>query len=310
MSLYTLQQSINWAKTFIEYSPLTAGTGFEPSASTASMIRSTITNAPFSWSWNRSENSVTSTVQGQQDYTVSIPSFGFLEKASLYNATSSRYHEITNVLNTDALSQDQNQSRAVNISVIGITIGTSVKFRLTPVPDQVYTLYLTYQNRIPSFGPYVITAVGAASGSNTTYTGLFDPLSFPTAAIATMVGCTTPANNGAFVVVSCSGTSLVVANAGGVAESETAASAQNLAWIIPDSFIDVYNALFMAEAYANVDDNRSQAYRSRGVAALLGKAQGLTDMQRNVFMSTYLGQNASSIAVGIKAQQGQQARSV
>src|ERR1700693_1013909 len=53
--MYTLTQTINFSQTYIEYSPLTAGAGFEPALSIASMIRSTIMNSPFTWPWNRNE---------------------------------------------------------------------------------------------------------------------------------------------------------------------------------------------------------------------------------------------------------------
>ncbi len=70
--MYTLQQTINWAKPYIQYQPLTAGTGSEPAISIATMIRNSILAAPMTWPWNRAE--VTQAItSGTQDYTMAGP---------------------------------------------------------------------------------------------------------------------------------------------------------------------------------------------------------------------------------------------
>ena len=76
----------------------------------------------------------------------------------------------------------------------------------------------------------------------------------------------------------------------------------------PDSFSDIYNNLFLAEMYDVVDDARAQQRRMRGVAALLSKAQGLTDMQRSQILAQWDSRSLQSLSAQIRTQQGNQAR--
>lgn len=80
-------------------------------------------------------------------------------------------------------------------------------------------------------------------------------------------------------------------------------------WPIPSYYKDVFNNLFLAEAFQSVeDDQNSQRYRMRGVAALLAKAEGLTEMQRSAFLAQYLSRDAQHASQSLRTQQGVQAR--
>jgi hypothetical protein len=242
---YTLQQSVNWAQTFIEYSPLTAGTGNEPAISIGSMVRSTILNAPFTWPWNRNEFPLIAAdalVAGTQDYEYLIDDFAYLEKVSLLSADSTYGYELKNVYNTNILGVPSSTAQAQpdGVAVKSYVPGTSVSLRFLSNPDQSYTGILTYQML---------------------------PISF-------------------------------------AALSDTWAP-------IPDSFMDVFNNLFLAEALENVDDARGQYYRQRGIAALLSKAEGLTQMQINAFLAQYSSRGTSQqLAAQQRVQQGTQARAI
>jgi len=65
-----------------------------------------------------------------------------------------------------------------------------------------------------------VTAAGNASGGTTTYFGNFSP-TIPANSLVTITGFANVANNGQFVVVSCTGAQLVVNNPNGVAETPT-----------------------------------------------------------------------------------------
>src|SRR5258708_11633006 len=80
--MFTTQHSINFARPYIEYAPCNAGNGGEPATSVCSMIRNTFMNAPMTWNWNRNTLAF-STVQGQQDYPIVVPDFGFMENWTL-----------------------------------------------------------------------------------------------------------------------------------------------------------------------------------------------------------------------------------
>jgi hypothetical protein len=67
--------------------------------------------------------------------------------------------------------------------------------------------------------PATLTAAGNASGGNTAYTGTFDTTKFPANDYVAVWGFTNAGNNGSFKIVSVTGTTLTVANTGGVAET-------------------------------------------------------------------------------------------
>ena len=310
----TLQGTVNWAQALIaSYPPLTAGAGFEPAVTIASIIRNSMMNAPMSWSWNRFEDSTTSTVVGTQDYTVALTNFGWLEKASLTDPNGVIW-EIKDVYNTNALSKSTVQQRPSAVAIIANTPGTNIKIRFLGVPDQIYTVNLTYQGLATQFGPFVVQSAANAIGANTSYTGIFTPASFPTGTTATIAGFVThTVNNGTFVVVSCNVTTLIVANAAGVSETPTpAASVINGSWApIPDQYSDIYSNLFLAEAFeVSMDSAEAARYRQRGVAALLAKAEGLTQTQINIFREQWLTRDSEVQSTTLRVQQGNTARGI
>lgn len=309
----TLQNSINFAGPYIQYSPLTAGLGQEPAASIGSIIRNSLLSAPMTWYFNRAEITFP-TVVGQQDYTISTaPDLAFVEKVSLTD-DSGNIWEIKDVYDNESLSPSSFQQRPSAMSIQTSPIVTGVqnyKFRFLGVPDQIYTVTIEYQKLSPQFGPFFITSCGTASGGNTAYTGSFDTLSFPVGAAAVITGFKTNAvNNGSFVVVSCTSTLLTLVNGSGVAET-VSAFANNFSWSpIPNQFSDVYNNLFLSEALATVDDARAQIYRQRGVAAMLAKATGLTEMQKNAFAQQWLARGVERQALAGSTQTGNAGRGI
>jgi len=307
--MYTLFDSINYSQPYINYSPLTAGVASNPAVNIATMIRNAFLNAPMSWSWNRNEQTF-ATVAGTQDYTESWTDFGFIEKCSLTDSNSNVW-EVRDVYNTNALGVSSFQQQPNAVSVLLNTFGSSQKFRFMGAPDAIYTVTMTYQKFSIPFAQFTLSAAGNASLGHTTYTGVFTPSYFITGANATVAGFSTAANNGTFPIVSCNATSLVLSNAGGVAES-TAATVINSDWSpIPDSFSDVYNNLFLAEAFSVVDEeNSAMRYRQRGIAALLSKAEGLTSTQINAFLAQFLARDSQTLANTLRVQQGNQARGI
>jgi hypothetical protein len=310
---FTLQNTINFVETYIQYAPLTAGLGQEPAVSTGSMVRNSMLNAPLTWQFNRNEVTFP-TVVGQQDYTLAtMPDMSFVEKVALTDDAGNVY-EIKDIYNNSALAVSSFQQRPSAVSVESSSVITSVlnyKLRFLGVPDKIYTVTVTYQKLAPQFGPYFITSAANAAGGNTVYTGSFDPLSFPTGATAIITGFKTNAvNNGSFTVVSVTTTTLTLANAAGVAET-ISAYANNFSWApIPDQYSDVYNNLFLSEAMAGVDDARAQLYRQRGVAALMAKSTGLTEMQKNAFAQQWLARGTERAAAAGMAQIGNNSRGV
>lgn len=310
---FTLQNSINFAQPYIQYSPLTAGLGSEPAVSIGTMIRSIMTAPPLTWDWNRIIDTSISTTTNGQDYQLTATGFGFLEKATLTDAQGNTF-EIKDVYNNMPLSLDATNpvsgGRPNAIAVMSRGSGT-VNLRLMPAADQVYTLTLIYQSAPGQMGPFFITSCGNQSGGNTTYNGSFDPDSFPTGGTATITGFVThTVNNGSFTIVSVTTSTLVLANAAGVAET-ISAYASNQAWSpIPDAFALIYNILFLGEALAVVDDSRAQVYRQRGIMALLSRAEGLTETQKNIFAQQWIARGVERAYALSMSQMGNAGRGV
>ena len=314
MSL-TLLDTLNFSAGFIQGEPIYAWTGYNPAVTIATMVRNTIMNAPFTWPWNRNESTGLLTLAaGTQDYTVALTDFAYLEKISLLATApvppSATYqYEIKNIHNTYALAAGRKQSQPDSACVKYYTPGTNLSLRFLAVPDQAYAGTITYQKLPIPFKQFSITAVGNAAGGNTSYTGTFIALFFTAGNYATVSGFANAANNGTFAIVSCNATTLVLANPSGSAVS-AAATVVNSDWgPIPDSFSDIYNNLFLAEAFAAADDARTQEYRVRGIAALLSKAEGLSQMQVNAFLSQWFSTTeAQTLARTLGTQQGLQGR--
>jgi hypothetical protein len=118
----TLQNTINFALPFIQYSPLTAGLGQEPAVSIASMIRTSLLNAGVGpWYWNRNNGPIP-LAKGQQDYLLFAEDFGYIEKCTVAD-DQGRVWELKDVHNSSALSVSTEQQRPNAISLEGGAVG-------------------------------------------------------------------------------------------------------------------------------------------------------------------------------------------
>lgn len=102
----------------------------------------TILAPPFAWQWNRS--SITfNTVIGQSDYSQSLPTFGWLERATIYNSTlEPPTYELE--IKT-AISADGDNIRPAYICPLLDDNAGNITFRIFPIPDLVYTVTLMFQ---------------------------------------------------------------------------------------------------------------------------------------------------------------------
>jgi hypothetical protein len=78
---------------------------------------------------------------------------------------------------------------------------------------------------------------------------------------------------------------------------------------IPIFYMDIFNNLFLAECFqANGDPAEAGIYRRRGMAALVSKAEGLTEMQRNMMVAQAMNSDLQTIAANLRTQTASQAR--
>lgn len=148
-STIQLQQTIAWAAPFVNFRPLALGTNSEPAMSSANTILQTILGAPFAWPWNRKTVSFTTTA-GQQDYSVAVSDLGYVELAAVNLPTGSAPNTFPMGIVT-ILGQATEQGRPHTIARQLDDDNGNLTFRLLPVPDQVYTVTITYQKAAPLF---------------------------------------------------------------------------------------------------------------------------------------------------------------
>lgn len=141
----TLGDTASFAQSFGGFKQLFIGNSLNPGITAGNMILTTLLSPPFVWNWNRAAASFV-TVIGQQDYTVSIPTFGFIEKASYSDGT--KIAEITNMQGVLGIGTEPGLPAFI-APQIDDNAG-NITFRLLPVPDQVYTISLIFQKRIPA----------------------------------------------------------------------------------------------------------------------------------------------------------------
>lgn len=77
---------------------------------------------------------------------------------------------------------------------------------------------------------------------------------------------------------------------------------------IPDSFSDVYNNLCLGYYMDSCQDPRAPQYIARGIAGLLARSQGLSQMDKALFAQSYMNFSAAEMLNQLRTQQGQQAQ--
>jgi hypothetical protein len=152
-STRNLMASCLYSLPFLGYQPVNVS-NFEPAMTAANLTKQTMLGAPFSWPWNRDDFIVeiaVTDISGNpivpaQDYVVTMPNFGFLEKAWLTDAKGN-VKEIKVVLGLASESSVQRPA-SVAAQYVSDTDGTVV-LRLNAIPDQAY--YLSgYFQRAPN----------------------------------------------------------------------------------------------------------------------------------------------------------------
>lgn len=148
----TIQRSSQYAR--LEPLVFAANTYNDPAFSNADWVMQTILAPPFAWRWNRTiEGSPSApaftTVIGQPDYSVNLPTFGWLEKAVAYDPKSGYFAfelQVQLLLGGETLANQPARIAAQYDDGAG-----NITFRLFPAPDQVYSVVLEFQNAAQLF---------------------------------------------------------------------------------------------------------------------------------------------------------------
>lgn len=141
-STIQLQGTINWAQSFVDFTTLNIGTANEPALTNANTVLQTILGPPFKWNFNRAMSTNFTTAVGTQDYLVPIGNYGYLEAASVKDA-SNKVFAIKEIKNELTLGSETGRPQSM-AAQLDNNAGT-ITFRVLPVPDAVYTITPYYQ---------------------------------------------------------------------------------------------------------------------------------------------------------------------
>ena len=155
-STIQLQRTINRSSQFARLEPLlfASNTNNDPAFSNADWVKQTILAPPFGWRWNRTIEGTPSapafaTTVGESDYSLSLPNFGWLEMAVLYDLQSGY---VATELQVELLKGEDTLPNVPQRIAAQMDDGAgTITFRIFPAPDQVYNVVLLYQNAATLF---------------------------------------------------------------------------------------------------------------------------------------------------------------
>jgi len=307
----TLLQTINWATSFVNYLPLTVGTGNEPAITNANNILQLFLSPDvMSWSWNRGSVSF-QTIIGQQDYVenitlASVPTFGYLETATLQPCAA-----ITNVAGSGTVATITANNAFSAGETVTITGLTHTAFNVTNVT--------ILSANVTSF-----TFASATTQSSTADTGLavsgriFEIKDVYNSKVlskssdgqrpnAISVQYNDGAGNITFRFMGVPNATFNV-----VLDFQKAAvpfTTTSSTWgTIPDIYAYIYNRGFLAETLEPVDAQRAQMEKQRFILSLVSIAEGLEMQDRAIFVAQYLNISAETAASMLDTQQGVSAK--
>ena len=145
----SLTDTMNYMLPFCRYQAANIGVNNMPMIGIGNIVRNIILAAPFTWRFNRNNVNLVGSAtppgiaKGVQDYVQKISDFGFLEKATANDNTTS--WEFKDVKNNEALASSVTQARPMTISAFNDDLAGNITFRLSAVPDSAYTINLVYQ---------------------------------------------------------------------------------------------------------------------------------------------------------------------
>lgn len=167
-STVKLSRSVKLAEQFVRYAPQTFVNDGDPAFSNADWVRQFILGPPFAWRWNRNTVQFICTT-GKQDYTQNLPDFGWIEKTTITqpNIEGGGGGVIFELETALDLAQESQTNQPNKVSAQQDDGNGNILFRLSPPPDQDYTVTVTYQKAAPIF-----------SSLNATWAPIPDYLSF------------------------------------------------------------------------------------------------------------------------------------
>lgn len=303
----TLGGAIGYAQTYLGFRGLNIGVNNEPAVTAANIILLTMISPPFSWNFNRGIVPFT-TVIGQQDYTVPVNQFGFIEKAG-YQIPSAT---ITNtvIANGIATYTANNFFQAMDVvNVSGTTNGSGI-FNVTnqTVQTATPTTFTLLNSGIASTSADTGTAVSGTTSEVSQVAKLLGSGSEQGSSNQIAAQVDDNAGNITFRLLPAPNR-VYTMNVTYQKKPAQLITGLSSTWApIPDHYENIYQWGFLALMMAYSGDARWTSMNQKFVSSLLGVAEGLTDQDREVFQQSWLDMVTEQQTRGLKAPQGVQAR--
>ena len=311
LSNRTIQDSINWAKRMSFNRNPVIGNSLEPALTSANLIAQAILSPPFEWWWNNLELGFTAspTAAVATSTVISI-------SAGVVTVTATNTFAVGQQVLPSAIAGN---SKALNGQLLTILTATSSQFTastnlpnssdttgtFTAVSTQDYTL------AVPTFSHIEHASVLDLNADGT-------PNKWFELTVKNDLALESSQNRPEFI-------SPHVQDAAGnvtfrlfsapdkaypvsihVQQVAPQFNSINQVWGIPDFMQMIYDWGFLSLIWLFADDPRSQYAENKFKAALLGRAEGLTEEQKNIFLNNWEELQAGFL---MKMQQGVVARS-
>ena len=292
----TLDETIAWCQPYLNWANLLIGANGEPAMTAANLTLQTIVGPPFVWPWNRAKTTF-QTVQGVQDYTMNITNYGFLETAAIQlvgnitsvvaNGTIAVFQAVNNFGggSIDGFSNETANTGSTSVTIRGCTTaglnGVQTMIAATPT----------------SFTIQTATTVTESETGATATAGKIFPLELKWGSITEA----TEQGRPQFISTQLSDESGVSFTLRLLSipdttynvyltyqMSPTLFSSPSNTWGIPDQLEYIYSYFFMFLMMDYFDDPRAARFRQLAVAALLSRADGLEQSDRDLFLGNWL----------------------
>lgn len=313
ISTVKITDTMEWAKRMSWNRNSGIGNALQPALDNANMVMQTILAPPFGWWWNQQQLSFTCATGPA---TSTITNVAITSKIVTLNTVNS-WVEDQQVLVSGVTTATQLNGQVLTI-LAGVTPTQATA--LINLPDYVSaadTGTLTnittqdYPVLIPNYSHIIHASVLDISRTPTKpwEVAIKDNLSLDSNVGRPQFISTNsedPAGNVTFRVMPAPNLNYPLSL--NVALTAPAITSLNQTWApIPDYMRNVYNWGFLSLTWAFADDPRFQIANSKFIAAILSRAQGISDLDRNIFLNNWDGVTAQERAA---AQQGTQARGV
>lgn len=287
----TLQNSIDWMKPFLNWADLTIGVNNEPAQTSANQSLQTIVGPPFVWPWNRSYSSFL-TVAGQQDYNVYIPTFGYLESATvelcgIITAVSVTDNVATYYAN-NGFGTLLNQGVGQNVTITGCdTSGLNGTFVIVAVdPAGIFFTCASTLSNMTETEAGALAVAGPSTQLELKWGSLEVDRAIDRPTFISTQESDESGVNFTFRLMPVPGLIYRVNLTFQQAPVALTTPSQN--WGIPDQLQYIYNYFFAFFMFDYFDDPRAARYRQLAVASLLGRQSGLSATDRNLFLGNWL----------------------